>query len=69
MLRLVLLVAQVQQACLVRLVAASADLWPVRLVPVVIWKSIFWLVRNGAAAARQGWEAMSPVGLVGRKLR
>lgn len=31
--------------------------WPIRLVPSVVWRSFFWILRNGAAAARQGWEA------------
>lgn len=40
--------------------------WPCRIIPSVMWKSLFWIIRNAAAAARMGWDAAGPVGVPSR---
>lgn len=34
--------------------------WLIKIIPDIVWKSLFWIVRNGAAAARVGWDAAGP---------
>lgn len=38
----------------------NQDPWLIKIVPSVVWKSFFWIVRTAAAAARLGWDAAAP---------